>query len=173
MEYDVYRKKVYEDFKIVKDFFPLLDIIEPPKPGGKFVISGRLIPFDIYKFTTEVSIEEVSIIINATYPIDFPERTINEVKDVYAKIDWNQIPEQHRHRYGTGNLCTHHPFGEISNVAIEERSIKILFSAYRLYCQYIAFKETGVWSINDLPHGFLADFKLIKEGYWEDKNGGK
>lgn len=165
MDYKLYKEKVHEDFKRVKDFFPLLHITEPPTLSSEFVIYGRLIPFDIYKLTTDSSIEEFSIFVNATYPIEFPEININMVKDVYAKINWQLVPEKHRHKYITGNLCTHHPFGEINHIPIEERSIKILFSAYRLYCQYNSFKGTGIWLIDDLPHGIWADFKLIKEGY--------
>ncbi|KEI04087.1 hypothetical protein [Clostridium botulinum] len=165
MDYKILKEKVYEDFKRVKDFFPLLNLVEPPMSISTFMLYGRLIPYNIYKYTSESNVEDYSLYINATYSNEFPSENITNIKDVNYKINWSLIPKDHRHKFITGNLCTHHPYGELKNVAIEERSIKILLSAYRLYSQYKLFVETGIWEIEDLKHGFLADLRLAKEGY--------
>lgn len=165
MDYNIYKEKVFADFKRVKDFFPLLSLAEPPLTSSSFVLYGNLIPFNIYKYTSKDNIEDHSIYINATYPLEFPSKNITAVKDIYSKINWSLVPAKHRHIYTTGNMCTHHPYGEITKVPVEERSIKILFSAYRLFYQYKSFLETGEWIIDDLSHGILANLSLIKEGY--------
>lgn len=166
MNYSIYKEMVYADFNRVKDFFPLLYICEPPLQSKEIAIYGNLIPNEIYKLTNDKNLQELSITINAKYPTKFPEQNLYNIRDVTRKINWETIPPEHIHRFGVdGLLCTYHPQGEINNEPMEERTVKILLSAYRLYYQYIYFIKHGEWIIDDLPHGSLADPILKKEGY--------
>lgn len=166
--FSAYLTSVKTDFKMIKSFFPLLilTILPTAKPKEVF-ITGTLIPYEILKkCKSDSDIDSYSIYIRATYPSNFNEANIY-VEDVYSKINWSNVPEEHRHlRFYRGKeiLCTHHLYGEINGIPRSEQSLAILFSAWKLYIQYREFQKSNEWILPDLPHGVEAIKELKKMG---------
>lgn len=115
---------------------------------------------------SKIYIRKNSIYILGIYPSNFPKQEI-VIEDFKQKIDWDKIPPKHKHLNSYKNsryvLCTHHPNGEINELAIEKRSIAVINSAWRLFIQYKKYLESGIWTLNELPHGSEADKLLKKE----------
>ncbi len=156
-----YKKKVLEDFRNVKTFFPTLEIcILPTVKPREIFIYGWLVPKDLgLLLSPEEDFKRYGIYIIALYPSKFPDDDIT-VEDINRTINWSLVPDRHRHRKtingrNTG-LCTHHPDGEINSVSRDNRSVKILMSAWKLFFQYSKYVETGKWELEDLPHGEAA-----------------
>lgn len=155
------------DFRFIKEFFPLLKIcILPTVKPRQIFLYGWLLPAELCEFcTNEIDITRYGFYIYSYYPIGFPEDDI-EVEDIFGTINWSLIPVKHRHiNYVNGRLtglCTHHPYGEINDVPSNHRSVKILMSAWKLYYQCIQYINSGVWDLPDLPHGNEALPKLNK-----------
>lgn len=168
--YSKYVDSVLADFRFVKGFFPLLNVsILPTVIPRELFIYGWLIPAELCdNAEKDANIKRFGIYILANYPATYPEDDV-EVEDICRVIDWNLIPENHRHRKiidgrPTG-LCTHHPFGEINDVPFKHRTVKILASAWKLYYQYMEYIKTGIWNLHDLPHGKEALRILKRQGY--------
>ncbi len=167
-DFSRYSTLVKDDFKIAKGFFPLLklSILPTVKPKEIFIM-GDLIPYGVLKnCNSEYDINRYSIYIMATYPSNFNNEDIY-VEDIYREINWENIPPKHRHfRYHKDKeiLCTHHLLGEINGIPKSERSIAILFSAWKLYIQYKKFQRTNEWVLPDLLHGTEAIKELKQMG---------
>lgn len=157
-----------KDFEKVKDRFPLLKMTSLPTIVPKEIfIYGEAIDKEILECCkSEFYIRKNSIYILGIYPSNFPKQEI-VIEDFKQKIDWSKIPLEHKHRntYKNGRnvLCTHHPNGEINELDIEKRSIAVIDSAWRLFIQYKKYLKSGIWTLNDLPHGSEADKLLKKE----------
>lgn len=171
--YQEYNKIVMEDFRRIKNEFPLLKICYIPTVKQKeLCITGRLIPKNtLDNCKTEKDIQRWSINIRVIYPSNISKQDI-VVEDVDKKINWTRIPQEHKHENVYNNnirvLCTHHPNGEINMFSEEKRSIKILYSAWSIYIQYRQYLKTGKWTLRDLKHGDEGKKQLIKENkYYE------
>lgn len=162
-DYDEYINDVFSNFRFVNEFFPLLNICLLPTVAPKeLFIYGWLLPADLCGILKK---EEFGMYILAYYPSKYPKEDI-EVEDICKKIDWNLIPKRHRHiraLRGRQILCTHHPAGEINDVPVNQRTVKILMSAWKLYYQYKKYIKTKVWDLDDLPHESDAALKILKE----------
>jgi hypothetical protein len=76
------------------------------------------------------------------------------VFDVEQRINWNLVPDEHRHNFGNNGLCTHHS-EELKRVQHQEnKSILIVRSAILLYLAYMECAKKGEWPVGfkDLPH---------------------
>lgn len=162
------------DFKRLKERFPLLEMTSLPTVIPKEIfIYGEAIDKAILEYCkSEVDIRKNSIYILGIYPSSFPKQEL-VIEDFKQKIDWSKIPLEHRHiniyKNGRKVLCTHHPNGEINELAIEKRSIAIIDSAWRLFIQYKRYLSIRVWTLKDLPHGENADKLLKKENKFYKK----
>ncbi|MBV1821218.1 adenylate/guanylate cyclase domain-containing protein, partial [Bacteroidales bacterium MSK.15.36] len=161
-----YLTLVKNDFNIVKKFFPLLKLtILPTIKPKEIFITGKLIPYEVFKkCNSDSDINRYSIYILATYPSNFNDENIY-VEDMYKKIDWSKIPYEHQHLGSYRNkeiLCTHHERGEINSISKSERTIAILFSAWKLYIQYKEFQKTNKWTLKGLPHGHIEAIEKLK-----------
>lgn len=163
-----YYNRVKEDFEKVKEQFPLLRITSLPTVTHKEIfIYGYALDKEIVKCCkTNVDIRKRGIYILGIYPSEFPEKEII-IKDLKQRIDWSKIPIQHRHintyeKYKDA-LCTHHPNGEINELPMGKRSITVIDSAWRLFIQYKKYLKSGIWTLDELPHGLEADKVLKKE----------
>lgn len=171
-DFTKYFTLVNEDFKKVRQFFPLMKLsMLPTNEPQEIFISGKLIPYEVLKICgSEMDIGRNSISVMAIYPSDFNKSNIC-VKDVDGKIDWNKIPQEHRHYRYYKNLeiiCTHHELGEINGIPNSERSIAILYSAWRLFIHYIKYQKTGKWTLKDLKHdgvGAIGQLKRLGQYY--------
>lgn len=178
-DFDKYYDDIKDDFEQIKKYFPLLHLtLLATKQGKEIFISGNLIPCEVYdKCNTDEDIERFSLPIIAVYPSDFPENEIY-VEDYTKKIDWSKIPYKHRHLNPHPSiknktaLCTHHPNGEINEIDVEYKSIAILNSAWKLYIQYVEYKKTGKWSLEDLKHGCAGTRQLKRSGKYHDRGKG-
>lgn len=169
-DYNGYRKLVLEDYLIVKEYFPLLKLTSLPCLNPKEIyITGNLIPIEVYNdCKSSYDIDRNSFKILSIYPYDFPNDNIY-VEDFYGKIDWAKIPCEHRHqnlhpKTKREILCTHHPYGEINGFRQNERTIAILFSAWKIYRQYKTYQITKEWTLPDLEHGDNAKEQLKEMG---------
>lgn len=157
-----------KDFEKVKERFPLLKMTFLPTIVPKEIfIYGEAIDKKILEYCKrEVDIRKNSIYILGIYPSNFPKQEI-VIEDFKQKINWNNIPLEHNHSNIYKNfrkvLCTHHPNGEINELEVEKRSIAVIDSAWRLFIQYKNYLKSGIWTLNDLPHGSEADNLLKKE----------
>lgn len=168
-----YLSLVKSDFNIVKEYFPLLNLtILPTNRAKEIFITGKLIPYEILQeCSSQNDIDMNSIYILAIYPSDFNDSDIY-VQDLYDKIDWSKIPYEHWHirpNKGREIICTHHLDGEINDIAKAERSIAILFSAWKLYIQCKEFPVTKKWILKDLKHGNDAIRQLRLMGKYYGK----
>lgn len=170
LSYNDYFNSVLSDFAFVKGFFPLLNICMLPTVKPKeLYIYGWLLPASLCNTRDiEANIKRFGMYILAYYPNKYPEEDV-EVEDICGVINWNLIPEEHRHiKIIDGRLtglCTHHPDGEINDVPFKHRTVKILTSAWKLYYQYTQYINGGIWNLPDLPHGDKAMRILKKEGH--------
>ncbi|MCJ8343694.1 MAG: hypothetical protein MJH09_12755 [Cetobacterium sp.] len=135
------------------------------KPKEIFIY-GEVIDKELLEHCkSKIDIKKNSIYILGIYPSNFPKQEI-VIEDFKQKIDWNKIPLKHNHINTYKNnrtvLCTHHPNGEINELLTEKRSIAVIYSAWRLFIQYKKYLKSGVWTLNDLPHGLDA-VKLLKK----------
>lgn len=167
-DYSKYLRLVKRDFRIVKDYFPLLKLsILPTIKPKEIYLTGDLIPFEVLKkCNSDSDIERYSIYIMATYPSNYKDEDIY-VEDIYRKIDWSKIPDKHKHWQtyrGKKILCTHHEYGEINSLAEDEKSLAILFSAWKLYIQYCKYLKNKRWVLKDLRHGSEAIKQLKRMG---------
>lgn len=170
-DFNEYYLQVKHDYAFVKDVFPLLHLtILPTVDAKEIFIQGKLIPYEVLKkCKSKRDIERLSLSIIATYPSDYPNNEIY-VEDILRKIDWNEIPNEHRHynRHpkikDKSVLCTHHPYGEINSIKKSNKTIAILNSAWKLYIQYVKYKKTSIWSLKDLKHDTEGTKQLKRSG---------
>lgn len=172
-DFSVYSDLVKKDFNIIKEFFPLLNLtILPTCIAKEIYVTGKLIPYELLEnCNSELEIDRNSIFILAIYPSDFDNSDIY-VQDLYGKINWDEIPEEHRHfRFHKGRkiICTHHLDGEINGLSKENKSIAILFSAWKLYMQCKEYPMSKEWRLKDLKHGREAIKQLKKIGKYYGK----
>lgn len=174
-DYDTYYKRVLNDFQIVKKFFPLLHMVcLPTRKPKEIFFTGNLIPSSLLqKCVSQRDIERNSLYILGIHPNEYPEENIF-VEDLYEKIDWeSNIPKEHLHlnlhpKTNRIVLCTHHPYGEINALKQTDKTVAILFSAWKLYMQYKKYLKTQKWTLKDLRHGDEGTLQLIElEEYYE------
>lgn len=174
-DFNKYYQMVMEDFQIVKNYFPLLQIVCLPTTKPKEIfISGNLIPMEVLQeCVTPNDIERNSLYILGIYPNDYPEDNIY-VEDFYEKINWSKVPYEHRHqnihpRTYRKALCTHHPNGEVNALKQNVRTVAILSSAWKLYRQYKEYLKTKKWILKDLRHGHEGTLQLKRTGRYYGK----
>lgn len=174
-DFNKYYHMVMEDFRIVRSYFPLLQIICLPTTKPKEIfITGKLIPIEVLEECETLNdIERNSLYILGIYPSDYPEDNIY-VEDFYEKINWNKVPYEHKHQNLHPKtyrkvLCTHHPDGEVNALKQSDRTVAILSSAWKLYRQYKEYLKTKKWTLKDLRHGHEGTLQLKRTGRYYGK----
>lgn len=153
---DILRKNISEAI----DYFPLLKIepfIPLVKQPRRF-LKGPLIP----KTFLEQHRIPYEDLVKSNYPImevcvEIPYEYLTKgciIYDVKNKIDWDRIPEEHRHNNGKGEfgniICSHLPqeAKDMDNPILEN-----LRTTYRLYVEYCNYLKTMEWNLDEYSHG--------------------
>ncbi|MDD2496795.1 MAG: hypothetical protein PHT78_00600 [Desulfitobacteriaceae bacterium] len=157
-DYNLYQKRVLQDFQRVRRFFPFLILtILPSKLPSEIIFTGYILKPEMNSLVSVGVFEKYGLRIKGVYPFAFPEKSV-KVYDVDAKISWELLPPEYRHCYSDGSICTHHPDAEINAKPEQDRTIAVLFSAWQLYYQAKLYIEDGKkWVLKDLPHGNQAN----------------
>lgn len=163
--YNKYKKKVTQDFPRVKEFFPFLTLTPLPTKEPLLALKGYILHPNMNGIACKAVFEKYGLKIRGVYPSTFPKQMV-KVHDIDSKIPWNQLPYKYRHCFKDERICTHHPDGEINSIPEQDRTIAVLFSAWRLFYQVkIYVEDEKPWTLKDLPHGEEA-YEILKREGW-------
>ena len=136
----------------------------PTRIHNEIYVIGDLISKDLCELCKrDIDIKRNSIYILGIYPSNFPNAQL-EVHDLYNKINWNNIPDRHKHYYrykGIRVLCTHYPKGEINGFTQEQKTIEILKCSWHLFMQCKKYCKNKKWTLRDLPHDANKAEKIL------------
>ena len=152
-----------KDIKEAMDLFPCLKKIIG-KDG--FNLTGKLVSRkDLDRFHLSAKeAADFSEFMNVVCIIPANYKTIGcYVVDTYGFIDWNKLPEKHRHTNhasGIGNcLCTHliEEVAEMDNPVLEN-----LKTAYALSIEYRRYIDTGKFELREYSHGNAGRMEYVR-----------
>ena len=154
-----YQENIYKHIIETLDMFPYLTCALIPKSDyPEFVLKGLLIESD-YLISNSLTIKTAQsyfknlLLVRVVIPLDY-RMTGCKIYDVNKVIDWNKLPDEHRHFNGSfdyGNLiCSHLPeeVPDMDNPILEN-----LRTTFKLFLAYNYYIKTKQWKMEEYKHG--------------------